>query len=124
MDPVLAAASHDVALDYVQAAPRRRRSRGLTTFSLVMMLIGFAVLVTLYISNVVAVDALMMQQIDVEKEEMQLVQERENLRAELNMLSSYNRVQRIAVEKLGLVHANQQPYSLTVFGFTEEKTTR
>lgn len=116
MEPSLATPSQDVPLDYIQAAPRRRRSRGLTTFSLVMMLIGLAVLVTMYISNVVAVDTLMMRQIDVEKVESQLLQERENLRAEINMLSSYNRVQSIAVERLGLVHANQQPYSLTVYG--------
>jgi cell division protein FtsL len=121
MDPVLAAASHDVALDYVQAAPRPRRSRGLTTFTLVMLLVGFAVLITLYISNVVAVDGLMMQHIDVEKVELQLLQERENLRAEINMLSSYNRVQHIAVERLGLVHANQQPYSLTVYGIQQKQ---
>lgn len=124
MDPVLAAASQDVALDYVQAAPRRSRSRGLTTFTLVMMLVGFAVLITLYISNVVAVDGLMMQQIDVEKVELQLLQERENLRAEINMLSSYNRVQHIAVERLGLVHANQQPYSLTVYGVQHKQNKR
>ncbi len=99
---------------------RPLRNRGLTTFSLVMVLVGFAVLVTLYISNVVAVDALMMQQIEVEKRELQLLQERETLRAEINMLSSYNRVQKIAVEKLGLVHANQQPYSLTVYGLTKD----
>lgn len=121
MNPVLATAVQDVPLEYEQATPRRRRSRGLTTFTLVMLLVGFAVLITLYISNVVAVDGLMMQQIDVEKTEQLLLQERENLRAEINMLSSYNRVQHIAVERLGLVHANQQPYSLTVYGIQNQE---
>ncbi|MBR9978533.1 MAG: cell division protein FtsL [Bacteroidetes bacterium] len=90
--------------------------RGLTTFNIVLMLIVFAALLVVYISNVVAVDGLMMEQIAAEREEKKLLQERESLRAEINMLSSYNRIQKIAVEELGLVHANQQPYSLTVFG--------
>ena len=105
----------------VQAAPaRRRRVKGLTTFNIVMMLIVCAVLITVYISNVVTVDSLMMEQISLEKQEQMLLQDRENLRAEINQLSSYNRIQRIAVEDLGLEHANNQPYSLTVFGITPE----
>ncbi len=111
------AMSQDAPLDYVQAAPSRtRRARGLTTFNIVAVLILFAVLVVVYISNVVTVDSLMMEQIGLEREEQLLLQERETLRAEINMLSSYNRIQAIATEELGLVHANQQPYSLTVFG--------
>ena len=111
-------AAGELPLDYQQAAPaRRRRLRGLTTFNIVLMLIGFAVLVTVYISNVVIVDGLMVRQIELEREEQLLLQERETLRAEINMLSSYNRIQKIATEDLGLVHANQQPYSLTVYGW-------
>lgn len=115
--------SPDMPLDYVQAAaPRRRRVKGLTTFNIVVMLIVFALLITFYISNVVTVDSLMVKQIEMEKAEQILLQERENLRAEINQLSSYNRIQRIAVEDLGLVHANQQPYSLTVFGIAPKTT--
>lgn len=114
-----AADSSALPFDYAQAAPTRaRRIKGLTTFNIVLVLIVFAVLVVVYISNVVAVDGLMMQQINLEREEQLLLQERETLRAEINMLSSYNRIQAIATEDLGLVHANQQPYSLTVFGMT------
>lgn len=108
-----------ISLDYEQAAPvRTRRIKGLTTFNIVLVLIVFAVLVVVYISNVIAVDGLMMDQIGLEREEQLLLQERETLRAEINMLSSYNRIQAIATQELGLVHANQQPYSLTVFGTT------
>lgn len=114
--------TQDVPLEYMQATrPRRRRLRGLTTFNIVVMLILFAVLVTVYISNVIAVDALMVQQIELEREEQLLLQERETLRAEINMLSSYNRIQRIATEELGLVHANQQPYSLTVYDWDPDQ---
>jgi cell division protein FtsL len=112
----------EVALDYEQAAPRRRRRiTGLTTFNIVMLLVGFAVLVTVFISNVVAVDGLMVRQIELEREEQLLLLQRENLRAEINMLGSYNRVQKIAVEQLGLTHAPQQPYALTVYGLTPKE---
>jgi hypothetical protein len=76
-------AAADVPLEYMQAAaPRRRRMRGLTTFNIVIVLILFAVLVTVYISNVVAVDNLMIQKIELEREEQLLLQDRETLRAE------------------------------------------
>jgi cell division protein FtsL len=119
--PSLQTPRQDMPLDFVQAAPRRRRVKGLTTFNIVMMLIVCAVLITVYISNVVAVDGLMVEQIELQKKEQLLFQERENLRAEINQLTSYNRIQRIAVEDLGLEHANNQPYSLTVFGITPER---
>ena len=115
LQPTLSALSQDVPLEYVQSAPRRRRVKGLTTFNIVMMLIVFAALITFYISNVVKVDSLMMDAIELDRQEQTLLQERENLRAEINTLSSYNRIQRIAAEDLGLVHADQQPFSLTVF---------
>jgi cell division protein FtsL len=121
MQSTTAAFSTNPPLDYVQAAtPRKRRVKGLTTFNIVLVLIAFAVLITFYISNVVTVDSLMVEQIELQKTEQMLLQERENLRAEINQLSSYNRIQRIAVEDLGLVHANQQPYSLTVYGIAPD----
>lgn len=124
MQPSLQAPRHDMPLDTVQAAPRRRRVKGLTTFNIVLMLIVCAVLITVYISNVVTVDSLMMEQISLEKQEQMLLQDRETLRAEINQLSSYNRIQRIAVEDLGLEHANHQPYSLTVFGVTSDRKAK
>ena len=121
MQPAMNALSQDLPLEYVQPAPRRRRVKGLTTFNIVLMLMVLAVLVTFYISNVVAVDSLMMDAIELDRQEKTLLQVRENLRAEINTLSSYNRIQRIAVEELGLVHADQQPFSLTVFDLAEKQ---
>ncbi len=112
-------------MEHVRKVTRRRsRGNGLTTFSIVMMLIVFAMLVTIYISNVVAVDELMLEAIILDKQEQKLQQERENLRAEINMLTSYNRIRKIAVLELGLLHASQQPYSLTVYGLQSQIQTR
>lgn len=109
---------------YEQYVPRGRKPKELTTFSIVMLLIVAAVVITGYISNIVRVDQLMMDITATMKEEQALQQQRESLRAEINMLSSYGRIQKIAAEELGLVHATQQPYSLMVYDLpqsTEEK---
>lgn len=104
---------------------RTRRTKDLTTFNIVLLLIVSAVVITSYISNIVKVDTLMMDITAFHKEEAQLMQTRENLRAEINMLSSYNRIQKIATEELGLIHATQQPFSLTVYGIpAPEKQSR
>ena len=112
-------------MDHVRKITRRRsRGTGLTTFSIVLMLIVFAMLITVYISNVVAVDELMLEAVKLDRQEQKLQQERENMRAEINMLTSYNRIRKIAVRDLGLVHATQQPYSLTVYGLQSQIKTK
>ncbi len=110
----------DMPLDTEQRTARRSRTRELTTFNIVLLLIVAAIVITAYISNIIKVDALTAELVTIEKEQKQLLQQRENLRAELNMLSSYNRIQRIATEQIGLVHAPQQPFSLTVYGLPDE----
>jgi cell division protein FtsL len=111
----------DLPLDAEQRVPRRRSARELTTFNIVLLLIVAAIVITAYISNIIKVDALTSELVAIEKEQTLLIQQRENLRAELNMLSSYNRIQKIATEQIGLVHAPQQPFSLTVFGLPDER---
>lgn len=103
---------------YFQHTPAAARSRGtdLTTFNIVLLLIVAAIVITAYISNIVQVDGIMSEITQLQKEENALAQMRENLRAEINMLSSYGRIQTMGTGELGLVHAPQQPYSLTVFG--------
>ncbi len=83
-----------------------------TTFNIITLLVIATLIVTAYISNVITVDSLMAEATKLEQTESKLIQERENLRADINMLTSYNRIQKIATEKLGLVHATQQPYTL------------
>lgn len=111
----------DLPLDAEQRVPRRRSVRELTTFNIVLLLIVAAIVITAYISNIIKVDALTAELVAIEKERTLLMQQRENLRAELNMLSSYNRIQKIATEQIGLVHAPQQPFSLTVYGLPDER---
>jgi cell division protein FtsL len=91
-----------------------RRRRDLTTFNIMLLLAVAAVVITAYISNIIKVDTLTVSITAAEKDEQVLVRERETLRAEINMLSSYTRIQKEAAETLKLVHPRQQPFSLTV----------
>ena len=75
-----------------------------------MILVFAGLIATAYISNVVAVDDLMIQRTNLRETEQKLLQQRENLRADINMLTSYNRIHSIALEKLGLVDATERPY--------------
>jgi cell division protein FtsL len=100
---------------YLRPASKRRGAKDLTTLNLVVLLIVTGVVITAYISNIIMVDSLMGTIAGLQKNEAALSQERENLRAEINMLSSYTRIQKEA-ERLDLVHARQQPYSLLVPG--------
>ena len=86
-----------------------------------MLLIFSATVVVAYISNVIAVDRVMLDIRRLEKQEMELKQEGERIRASINMLSSYTRIQKIAFEKLGLVYNTQQPSSLNVSEVSENR---
>ncbi len=90
------------------------------TLHIVALLMVGAVLVTAYIANTVKVDALMRESIALDREVKALLHQRETLRAEINYLASYTRIQTIAAERLELVHATRQPSTLTVFGLPPE----
>lgn len=96
-----------------------RRSKELTTFNIIMLLVVAALVFTAYISNIITVDRLSVTMTDLERREQQQLRRREALRAEINILSSYTRIQREA-GALDLVHATHQPFSLAVPGLREE----
>ncbi len=91
-----------------------RRTSGMSTFAIVLLLVLATFIVTAYISNTFRVDALMIQITQLEKEEQSLIQEQENVRAEINILSSYDNIYRRATMELGLIRSGMQPYQLVV----------
>jgi cell division protein FtsL len=96
----------------------------MTTFNIVLLLVVAAVVVTAYISNTFKVDKLMIRISGLEKEEQALLQEQENLRAEINILSSYDNIYRRAVDELHLVQSGRQPYQLVVKNLPEPEAAR
>ncbi|MDH7515555.1 MAG: cell division protein FtsL [Bacteroidota bacterium] len=96
-------------------ADRQGTDRGtFTAAEIVFLLAVTALLVVGYISNTVMVDASMRTVTRLDREIQVLVQQREALRAEINYLASYTRVERIARQHLGMIHAPRQPISLRV----------
>lgn len=109
----------EIPLQQAQAPPTEKKKRELTTFNIVMLLIFSAAVVVGYIGNVIAVDRLLVDIRRLEKQEAELKLEGERIRASINMLASYTRIQKIAMMQLGLVHSGQQPSSLNVYGLSE-----
>jgi cell division protein FtsL len=104
-----------VTLDYgtAEGDTGKGKQAEFSTFNIIVLLVITALVVTAYISNIITVDALMLELTKLERKETRLLQTRENVRADINLLTSYNRIQKIATQELGLVHSRRQPYSLT-----------
>lgn len=118
------AARPGIAEDYVHTPHAKSRGRELPTLGIVGVLMISALVVAAYISNTVTVDNLMRTITTRDRDVQQLVQQREALRAELNLLTSSTRIQKIATEELGLVHSRMQPFSLEVPGYVPRQAEK
>lgn len=116
-------ASGVLADDYVHTPQAKSRSRELPTIGLIAVLVVAALVVAAYINNTVTVDNLMRSMTRKEKELQSLVQQREAVRAELNLLMSSTRIQAIATQQLRLEHSKMQPFSLEVPGYLPRGTS-
>jgi cell division protein FtsL len=106
----------DLPLGPPRAQEAKKPRKEITTFTIVMILVAASVLVVIYIGNVVAVDRLVSEIAVLERREAELKQQGENIRASINVLSSYMRIKRIATDSLHLQHSGQQPLTLNVPG--------
>ncbi|MBM4161886.1 MAG: hypothetical protein FJ217_12420 [Ignavibacteria bacterium] len=96
--------------------PRNRRiaKRKVSPFNIILMLIGLAAAIVLYIGNIIAVDQLVH---DIHKKEIRLqdiLNEQEILRARVNQMSSLERIRARAEEELGLRNPSTAPGWLQV----------
>lgn len=98
------------------APPRNRKfaKRKVSTFNIILVLFGAATVIVLYISNIIAVDRLMMEINSLQKQYGRILSEQEILRAEVNRLSSLERINRKATEELGLVNPKEPPVWIDV----------
>jgi cell division protein FtsB len=105
----------------VQLPPTNRKfaKRKVSPFNVVLILIGIAASLVLYIGNVIAVNTLVN---DIHKSDVRLqdiLSEQEILRARINQMSSLERVRKRAEEELGLKNPASVPGWLDV---DQEKT--
>jgi hypothetical protein len=92
-------------------APRNRKEkkRGVSPFSVVLLLLGVAVSIVLYIGNILSVGYLIVQINLLQTKHQQVLNEQELLKAQINRLSGLERIQQLAHDLAGLQNPKQLP---------------
>ncbi len=98
------------------AKPRNRTAtrRRVSPFSIVLGLIATAVASVVYISNIITVGQLVVRIGDLQSRHQRLLNEQEMLRAQINRMSSLERVRTMAEQDLGLRNSAAVPGWLVV----------
>lgn len=94
--------------------PRKSPRRSSSTFNTMIVLFVAAVAIILYISNIIAVNRLVVEVSDLQQKYDSVINGNEILSAEINRRSSLERIGRIATEQLGLRYPKEQPTWLVV----------
>lgn len=105
----------EMPLDAPQVHSQAKKKKGLNTFNIIMILIITAIIIVVYINNVISVDRLLIETTALQEREADLKMQGEQIRASINLLSSYTRIREIAVSRLNMEHNRQQPTSLDVY---------
>ncbi len=90
--------------------------RKVSPFNLMLMLVGAAVAIVLYIGNVLAVQQLLKEVADRQAKLQQILNEQEMLKAQINRMSSLERIRKMAEDDLGLHNPKDAPQWIEVDG--------
>ncbi|MBI3006213.1 MAG: hypothetical protein HYY49_12480 [Ignavibacteriales bacterium] len=93
---------------------RKATRRKFSTFNLMLILIGSAIIIVLYISNVIKVSQLLAEVNALEMRHRRISMEQELLRAQVNRLSALERVRKLSEEQLGLKNPKNPPVWIKV----------
>lgn len=98
------------------ARPKNRTAsqRKVSPFSVVIALLVTAVASVVYISNIITVGQLVVKIGELEARDQRLLNEQEMLRAQLNRMSSLERIRQMAESDLGMKNSAALPGWLTV----------
>lgn len=88
--------------------------RKLSTFNLMLLLVGSAVAIVLYISNVIKVSQLLAEINKLEGQHRRILMDQELLRAQINRMSSLERIRKLGEENLGLKNPKEPPVWIKV----------
>ena len=88
---------------------RKQKRRTVSPFTIVLILLGGAVSSVLYIGNILAVGHLMVQINVLQTKHQQILNDQELLKAQINRLSGWERIQQLAHDQLGLQNPKQLP---------------
>jgi cell division protein FtsB len=106
---------------FVPRHNRKAVKRKFSTFSIIVVLFGIAVLSVLYINHIIVVNHLAVEVNELRVRYDRLMNAQALLQADINRKSSWERIGRIATEELGLKYPKEQPVRLTL---DEEKSSR
>jgi Septum formation initiator. len=91
------------------AINKKQRRRKVSPFTIILILLGGAVASVLYIGNILAVGRLMAQNNQLQMKHRQILNGQELLKAQIDRLSSLERIQQVARDQLGLQNSKQLP---------------
>jgi cell division protein FtsL len=91
------------------AINKKQSRRKVSPFTIILILLGGAVASVLYIGNILAVGRLMAQNNQLQIKHRQILNGQELLKAQINRLSSLERIQQVARDQLGLQNSKQLP---------------
>ena len=95
-----------------RAAPKKNRKtvrRRHSTFNIVGLLFGIAVICLLYTSNVIAVNQLAKEVNDLKEKHIALVNQNGMIQADIKRKSTRGRIAMLATEQLGMVDPSEPP---------------
>jgi cell division protein FtsL len=97
------------------ARPNRRVARRrFSTFNTILILFGVAMVIVLYVNNILTINQLATDVGNLEVRFAAIQNTNASLRAEINRKSSWERIGRTATEQLGLVFPKEQPQGFTI----------
>jgi len=88
---------------------RKATQRKISPFTIVLFLIGAAIVSVLYISNILTVGRLLAHINKMQAKHQQILNEQEMLKVQLNRLASLDRIQQVAQKDLNLINPKQAP---------------
>ena len=92
------------------------RSRKQSPFNLMVTMIGMAIAIVLYVGNVITVQQLLKEVSDEQTRLQQILNEQEMLKAQINRMSSLERIRKMAEDDLGLHNPKGPPQWLQIDG--------
>lgn len=93
---------------------KKIRRRKVSPFNIMILLIGGAVAIVLYIGNIIAVNELLSEINSLQAQHQRILMDQELLRAQMNKMASLERIQQIAETDLGLRSLREPPAWLPV----------
>lgn len=97
------------------------KSRKQSPFNLMLTMVALAVAIVLYVGNVIAVQQLIKEVSDEQAQLQQILNEQELLKAQINKMSSLERIRSMAEDELGLHNPQGPPQWIEIDGSKERQ---